>query len=475
MSKNNLHRYDLYIIALLMKMKPNQVFIFDPENTLIHNADYSFVQFTSWHELMVKASLRSTESLMLVNLSREALPINLPASTFDFLFSFSKEKEVSTHYNTMIYYYFNNPDQTMRWIYPKGHSAKHLKSLYNGSGWKAKLFKLGIEVAKITNQMHRVASGHFYIYSKNNLAPFGQFHKGSSENQYAIFTGTPGETRKAVIALGNKKEVLSFCKYPIQEGAIASLFNEEVMLAKLKNMNFRHSMIPKVSRIGMGINVSNLAIPKTRNVKKLEDVHIHALVEWMDKTASEDQLSKLPVWGEMNQRLISLANKKSLHPELKINALVATAQLNMRSIDPEKKVALSLCHGDFTPWNMLMGNKKIHVYDWEMGRPAMPMCYDLFHFIFQKGILIERKSATAILEEISELKKHVLIQQVIDQYRLDFDALLRFYLLEISTYYSLRFMDQERLHTQAYWLVETWTKALVLLPKSQNVEIPKLG
>ena len=56
-------------------------------------------------------------------------------------------------------------------------------------------------------------------------------------------------------------------------------------------------------------------------------------------------------------------------------------------------------HGDFCPWNIIIYNEKVLIYDWELAG-IYPLGYDLFTFIFQPALLLNHKpSLTRLLSE----------------------------------------------------------------------------
>ena len=118
-------------------------------------------------------------------------------------------------------------------------------------------------------------------------------------------------------------------------------------------------------------------------------------------------------------------------------------------------------HGDFTPWNMFHANKgsKLHLFDWELSE-RLPALYDLFHFIFQTGILVKRQSFLEIKSTIDEILKRPKLQEFIRENSLDVEQAYQFYLLRNGSYYLNRYLTQKDLHIQAHWLLDYWLEAV---------------
>jgi aminoglycoside phosphotransferase (APT) family kinase protein len=71
-----------------------------------------------------------------------------------------------------------------------------------------------------------------------------------------------------------------------------------------------------------------------------------------------------------------------------LNVLIELAK---QKVNTEKRFesALKTCfaHGDFCPWNMMLDEDKLNVFDWEMAG-IYPLGYDLFTYIFQTSFLL---------------------------------------------------------------------------------------
>jgi aminoglycoside phosphotransferase (APT) family kinase protein len=123
------------------------------------------------------------------------------------------------------------------------------------------------------------------------------------------------------------------------------------------------------------------------------------------------------------------------------------------------RVPVSLGHGDFTPWNMFVGERRLHVYDWELAGEA-PLLSDLFHFVCQTGVLVRREAPGRILRRLERELTRPAIAALVQHYGIDIDLHLRLYLLDRATYYLARYSTRTDLHVQADWLLEFWAQAL---------------
>ena len=111
------------------------------------------------------------------------------------------------------------------------------------------------------------------------------------------------------------------------------------------------------------------------------------------------------------------------------------------------------------PWNMYLTKDKICLYDWELASIHRPILFDLFHFVFQTHILIKKSSFKVISEAIEQMRQHPSVRKFIGKYDIDFDLHYQLYLLFNCAYYIKLFLNQERLHKQAFWLIDGWLEA----------------
>jgi thiamine kinase-like enzyme len=62
----------------------------------------------------------------------------------------------------------------------------------------------------------------------------------------------------------------------------------------------------------------------------------------------------------------------------------------------QKDFTFSMYHGDFTPWNMIMEQNALFVFDWEYAKRSFPPYLDVFHFFTQTAIHKQKRNAQAI-------------------------------------------------------------------------------
>lgn len=361
------------------------------------------------------------------------------------------------------YHFINNPDQTIRWLYPARQKNPTFLHLYNASGWKGQLIKIGIKAGFRCGLSQRIKQGTIRVYAP--YAPVGgELQKSSTiykTSDFAIFTGTKGENRKAVIAFEKNKRATHFLKVPLTKAANTLVVNESERLKELANYSFETLVIPQAKRIHQHLLQTNIRPTSIRPNLTITTTHLQALWELYQETTDWKLLQQTTAWTAIEDNLSTL--KKS---STKNNLSISTVQqivTQLRSVqsqmDNTLPIPIALAHGDFTPWNSYLTSNKIMVYDWELAE-KFPLLYDAFHFIFQSSILVKKQSFGEIKKQIETLREHQIVQELQTQFNFSFDDAYRFYLLQTISYYLSRYVRQAHLHEQAHWLIDTWKEAL---------------
>ena len=371
------------------------------------------------------------------------------------IISFNKKYKIP-YFNCKTFHYINNPDGTIRWVYPSYISKPLFLKLYNSAGWRGAIFKFVFRIAFFLRLNKLIKSGTVRIFYKNEF-PLDELLNKLGASEYAIFTGTVGDNRKAVVALQKKGGHTSFCKIPLTYSAEKLVQNEQFTLQLLNGFSFKKITVPQAAPIKRGILQSDVRPNKYQNGFNLQATHLEALRELIAKTAQKTILKDLPLWDRSKRHLKEISE----HPILNglsistVNEIVEKLTALRASFDPFMEVPTSVGHGDFTPWNMYLTKQKLHVYDWELSE-RLPLLFDAFHFIIQSGVLVRRLPFSKIEEEIIALEKNNIVKKILENQSISFNTLYRLYLLKNISYYLLKYIRQKDLHVQAYWLLENW-------------------
>ncbi len=455
--KNKIYASDLSIINALFFPENKAFVIYDPHGQIRETELEKHKIFNK--PTALEDFCKSTSSdFVLVNISNQK-PIDY--------FNYSKiigciDFCKSNVKNATPYFFINNPDQSMRWIFPKKSTSACFLNLYNGSGLKSFAFKEVVKKLSRVGWLHPIVSGEFSVFSKNKktIEPnFGEI----KYDDFAIFTGTVGADRKAVIALSSKNKCTHFVKVPLTETARKLTETEFSQLSKLSSISFQNLEIPTTHKTPKGIVVSNVQPAKVEKNTLFQSLHLQSLEELYHHSAEINNITSISSWKTIREgidflrKVESTENGLSVEVIQKLRLLCEEIFYNIKDTD---QINTAIGHGDFTPWNMYLSDSKLHLYDWEMSEMDTPILFDVFHFFFQKGILIDRKSATAIFKEIQEAMESPLGQQIITSFSLDWEKHYQLYLLYIVCKYLPKYSTQVRLHEQVHWLTSCWLDAL---------------
>ncbi len=360
--------------------------------------------------------------------------------------------------------YILNPTGGLRWIFPSEQAFPVHLSLYNSAHWRARAYKLATHLAFKFGQDHRVVSGRFHMKGLDQT-PLGQTLTAFPNDGYAIFTGTVGENRKAILALNQGKDTTHFAKLPLSPRSQELISNEAAILARLEAFQFQYLKVPKVQllpRVG-GALLSNAKPPHGREGNRLEVRHLQALTELYDRTRTTETLGSLSFYQEIQdclERIETLEVQDESIDTNQVRNIATKLRLQWRKLDPEAELTVAWAHCDFTSWNMYLSDKALHVYDWELAREAMPLLYDAFHYLYQTGVLLLQQPYYRIKRELLRAYRLPGMDRLLRQNGLDFEAQHRLYLLHMISYYLRIYMDEPEVHMQVHWLLETWEDAL---------------
>ncbi|MEM7036469.1 MAG: phosphotransferase, partial [Bacteroidota bacterium] len=363
--------------------------------------------------------------------------------------------------------YICNPDGSIRWLYPRGSRRPLFLSTYNSPTTKAKWYRRIMRTAFALRLQRFARNGRLQIVTpriRSRGTKCG-FPFDLTAKTYAIFTGTVGPNRKAIIALAVDKKaanVAQFAKVPVGPQAAQRLFHEFDAQTTMVHLGLRHWRVPQGACLENGATlVENIGTRAHNGGHHLTATHAKAIVELQNRTFNDS--AYLPnFFKQIEQRLHQLENRQENTSLPGLPRLIAQLRQLFAETRNASTLPFAYAHGDFTPWNQYVSGDKLHVYDWEMAGPR-PALFDLFHFVFQTGVLVQRHSYAEIRAELATALRLPAIRDMIRERDLDIRQLLALYLLDTVSYNLTLFqkqVQQGELHMQAWWLMRTWSEAL---------------
>ena len=239
----------------------------------------------------------------------------------------------------MRYYYFN--PFSKKCYFPEGfHNYPIFTSFYKPYKKTAKLmWKIWRNSAIFRNL--------FYIDQPENVLPITQISKYvSSKSILAFNLGTTGiEQKITVLGFDTSTEASFFIKYATSDVSRYNVSNEGDVLQQLSHLPF----IPMLQLY-------------------IKDEKEFTLIK--TSVLKGNKLKQQPLNVQILSILFTLSSQK------------------IRSCRNYKSdLQNCFAHGDLTPWNMLVDEGVIRLFDWEMAG-QYPLGYDLFTYIFQFEFLV---------------------------------------------------------------------------------------
>jgi hypothetical protein len=343
-----------------------------------------------------------------------------------------------THETTR-FYYINDAAGNMRWVFPENCKIETLLSLYNSAGWRGQLRTLAYRGAFLIGKINWIASDAFWAISpEKNL-------------DFALFTGTPGRNRKMVISYQGQ----NFEKIPLTPEATILTQHELVILEKLATLGLKKMVVPKGKKTNRsGLIQNNVRPKKIIPTPLLTDRHKSALQELSEKTLQQKPLKSTFFYKKIKENLAAFEQCESNEFTQKAANLHEKIKLLLEKLENiDEPIAVSLAHGDFTPWNCFLPadtQEPLALYDWELALEDAPVGFDALHFTIQSGILLQRLPLQKLKENSFTKTKEIA----------NAAHLLSLYVVFTATYYLPLYARQQDLHTQVWWLLEAWESLL---------------
>lgn len=374
------------------------------------------------------------------------------SGNIDLLINFDLIQKDSDEQHSVSLNFIKNNDGSIRWIWPAHNSKPTFLAFYSLGNWKSRVFAILAKLAFI------FGLGRFFKQGTISFQGFS-FTKLAKSN-WAIFTGTIGPNRKAILCIGSKNDS-RFVKHPFSEHAKNNLQKEQSALFYLKDSGAaKYFHFPAVIEESKSTLFAQSALPvhAIRASTLPHQLNLNQFIAWQESSLSNNTLEILRIdysESRFSQSLI-----------IKIYQLNQWCELN--------RVYSATCnHGDFTPWNCKMLSNDLYIFDWEMFKEKGLPLEDLFHFVYQQAILVDRISFIELRNRISQLLNQTEVSDFIQRHKLDALTLELHYLQRTCAYYLDVYSRQENWHIQVNWLLSKWEESIEYLLKITEGDIRK--
>lgn len=343
---------------------------------------------------------------------------------YESILEFGKSKRNDHLYKYSMRYITVNG--VVRWVYPS-RRLKTVLNFYHASTKRAKLLKTGLRVLDLM-RLDWLISKPLTIHTDQKECFPRSMNGNGSFDEFSIFMGTPGIERTVLIASYKDEVCQHFRKFGLTNLACQNVENEGHFLYRLQQREWQSFQAPGLlSRSERGIVQSRLHTRRPRITNQFTRFHAAAILEIADSSRSLQRFDS----STFGERILDDAAfiSRSATPLSKLERKLLEV---VEQTPDDLYFTSTLCHGDFTPWNMFMGNEKLYVYDWEAAMDFAPALYDLFHYHFQTGIFLKKWSFERIYSEIKfSIESNLDIRKNVDRYSIDIKTYLRLYLMHV--------------------------------------------
>lgn len=315
-----------------------------------------------------------------------------------------------------------------RWIMPV-RAMKLALAIYQPGSVKGRMMKRFLPVLwrlGIFRHMLHSDLGFYDLIPSISQPCADAFH--AEVVDWSLFGGTPSADSKVTIQCVDDGRIAGYCKVTDSHDIAVRLFKHESLL-----LDFLNSFEEMKDRIPFALDYSvtgdDLYLFIQSTVKTLESKEEHQWTPLHQSFQSDlHRLTATPMKAAETDTFLSIRRLYDTYAKVipeELRDFVSESAQQVLANFSDMDVSAVVTHRDFTPWNMIVNDGSLFVFDWEYGiyhgMPGIDKC----HFLIQ----------TALFEQ--HISPEVLIKQL-TRYD-DIDAmLLKIYLLDIISLYAAR-------------------------------------
>lgn len=461
MSRKLIHTSEVNVLKHLIDGPGLLTVVYDPAGALVKDDDSVYLCVKNTQELLAVSLQKADKKLCVLNLTADTIAVK----GIDYIVEFNAHHDYAGM-KKKSWQYINNPSGTIRWLYPAHISKPWFLAFYNFNYWKAACYKLATKLAFLFRLTRLLSNGELAVYAAEQplfITSLVNSNNNTLKSNYAVFTGTAGPNRKLVIADAGSGRITHFFKIALNEQSGLNVRNEYNALKQLEQMAPANIDFPKAEDINrQTICVSNIKPAVFTETAGWDKLHTRFLDSLYETGVENTSFTDLSVVNDIKQRLQRIAGQTGLHKTVLANDIYDLLQHLMTQLTEENPVVrTSFSHGDFTRWNCYQSKDILHVYDWEMSKPDMPLLFDFFHFVVQGSIFSTNAPVPEMRAQLSTLLAEKSVQQLTHKYAIDSKLYFQLYLLINCSYYLEVYLEQQVLHREAGWLFKAWHELLL--------------
>lgn len=334
----------------------------------------------------------------------------------------------------------------LTWLEESTSNKPYFLKLYSPLTFKAKLYTIIIKVI-----WHLRLQSFFFEKISLSITEksFVQTIFQQNIQVFSLFTGTVGDNRKVVVycEFDNKKV---FFKLPVGKGSYKNIANEMISLKFLAVNSVSSVKYPNLLLNSDDFIAIDDCEPH-KGYNNIDELAINFHNELALKTNKVELLGDVFDSLELGSHNVESVKNQKL--KRKLDALHQKCLNYVSAADIKSNVRMCYAHGDFTPWNCFLSrDNKLAVIDWELAGFYTPY-FDLIHFTVFSSVLVDKIGVNEIKNKLNELNiNFIKVNMEL------WETYISLYSLTVSAYYIKKFTIQdESIHEQAYWLIDSWT------------------
>lgn len=283
-------------------------------------------------------------------------------------------------------------------LYYKQHGFK-LLSVFS---LKGKLWKLYLRLFYAL-KLHKITSS--FISSED--LPFKNFNlnlyktvldnKLNTKYKIITFYFPRNATRGKFSTLLHANNSFIYTKCGYDESALKELEKELSTYQHLKKYKFNNIFIPQL--------IDSYTSDDIR-INFFENIPLNA------KTSNKWTVYHSYAWKEL---VVVLRTKKMVkefewYKDIDNELLKKVHQM----FNPEREIEVSFCHGDYTPWNTKIIDRKIVLFDFEESQFNVPILTDPVHFFLAQEFFIYKKQTKGIIKRLVSFIKTIYTADLVN-------------------------------------------------------------
>ena len=284
------------------------------------------------------------------------------------------------------------------WLIPKRNMWTALL-LYQPSGWKGKLLKSLLPWITLCKGLEPRLFSRQHICLRKSLHQLLCQVFGAKDIEFAVFFGTPCAHQKITIQVFQGEKILGYCKLTDKEEVYRLFKHEQQLLTQLAECGVEGTPVA----LGCGQTDEGLCYFAQSTVKTRHSTYPHQ-------------------WGELHERFIRNLYEKTratmayedtdYHEKIQVlksrmewftpaqQRIIGEAVGNVERVLGQDDREWSAYHADFTPWNMMVEQGRLFVFDWEYALRFCPPMLDRCHFLIQTRFFEQHQKIGDIVKEI---------------------------------------------------------------------------